>query len=108
MANLQTEIKSLILVARPIHWVKNLSVFAALIFEGQLYNKHFFINVVLTFWIFSFAASATYILNDIFDAKRDRLHPIKKNRPIASGNLPVFLAIFDCVFLLALALSLAN
>src|SRR5258708_7785792 len=108
MANIPTEIKSLVLVARPIHWVKNLSVFAALIFSGLLYNKIFFINTFLTFWIFSFAASATYILNDIFDAKRDRLHPIKKNRPIASGNLPVSIAIFECLFLACIALMLAN
>src|SRR5260221_6608186 len=108
MANIQTEIKSLILVARPIHWVKNLSVVAALIFSGLLYNKIFFVNTFLTFWIFSFAASATYILNDIFDVRRDRLHPIKKNRPIASGNLPISLAIFECFFLAGLALSLAN
>src|SRR5258708_18684478 len=108
MANLQTEIESLVKVARPIHWVKNFSVFAALIFAGELYHKIFFINVFLTFWIFSFAASSTYILNDIFDAKRDRLHPIKKNRPIASGNLPITLAIFECVFFAVLALTLSN
>lgn len=108
MVNIQTQIKSLVLVARPIHWVKNLSVFAALIFSGLLYNKVYFINTFLTFWIFSFAASATYILNDIFDAKRDRLHPIKRNRPIASGNLPVALGILELIVLVFLSLSLAN
>jgi decaprenyl-phosphate phosphoribosyltransferase len=108
MADIQTQIQSIIKIARPIHWVKNLSVFAALIFSGLLYNKVFFINTFLTFWIFSFAASATYILNDIFDAKRDRLHPIKKYRPIASGNLPVPLAILECLFLASFALSFAN
>ena len=108
MANIQTQIKSLVLVTRPIHWIKNLSVFAALIFAGELYNKAFFINVFLTFWIFSFAASATYILNDIFDRNRDKLHPTKRNRPIASGNLPISLAILECVFLTALALTLAS
>ncbi len=108
MADIQTQIKSLIKIARPIHWVKNLSVFAALIFSGLLYEKVAFVNVFWTFWVFSFAASATYIFNDIFDAKRDRLHPIKKNRPIASGKLPVSLAILECGFLTVFALSVAN
>jgi decaprenyl-phosphate phosphoribosyltransferase len=108
MANIQTQIQSLVKIARPIHWVKNLSVFAALIFSGFLYDKFAFLNVFWTFWVFSFAASATYIFNDIFDAKRDRLHPIKKNRPIASGALPVSLAVLGCAFLALLSLVIAN
>ncbi len=108
MANIQTQIKSLVKIARPIHWVKNFSVFAALIFSGLLYDKQSFINVFWTFSVFSFAASATYIFNDIFDAKRDRLHPIKKYRPIASGKLPVVLAILECSFLALLSLLIAN
>ncbi len=108
MANLQTQITQSIKIARPIHWVKNLSVFAALIFAGDLYTKASFINVFWTFWIFCFAASATYIFNDIFDAKRDRLHPIKKERPIASGKLPVSIAVMECVFLSLAALQIAN
>ena len=108
MADIQTTIKAVIKVARPIHWVKNFSVFAALIFSGLLYDKIAFTNTFLAFWVFCFAASSTYIFNDIFDAKRDRLHPIKKNRPIASGSLPVLLAIFECGFLVLLALSIAS
>ena len=108
MADIQTTIKAVIKVARPIHWVKNFSVFAALIFSGLLYDKLSFINTFWTFWIFCFAASATYIFNDIFDAKRDRLHPIKKDRPIASGKLPVALAILECGFLVLLTLSIAS
>ncbi|KKS97464.1 MAG: Phosphoribose diphosphate:decaprenyl-phosphate phosphoribosyltransferase [Candidatus Woesebacteria bacterium GW2011_GWB1_43_14] len=50
-------------------------------------------RVVWAFWVFNLATSATYILNDVMDAKRDRLHPIKKNRPIAKGELSSIIAL---------------
>ncbi len=90
MANLPAEI---IKVARPIHWIKNGALFAALIFSGNLFTEVLFLRVALAFVSFSLATSATYIFNDIFDAKRDRLHPIKKERPIAAKRLPVSTAV---------------
>lgn len=53
------------------------------------------------------ATSVTYIINDILDAKHDRLHPIKKNRPIASGRLPVSIALAEAIFLTIISLSVA-
>lgn len=79
----QTE--ALIRLARPIHWVKNLGVFAALIFSGRLLDQTQFISVFEAFIAFNFITSATYVFNDIMDKDRDKLHPRKKNRPIASG-----------------------
>ncbi len=108
MANIQTQIKSIIKVTRPIQWAKNFSVFAALIFSGNLYNKPLFINVFWVFWVFCFAASSTYIFNDLFDASKDKLHPIKRSRPIASGALPISIAIVECIFLALIALSIAS
>ncbi len=108
MVDLQTQITAALKIARPIHWVKNLSIFAALIFSGGLYTKGLFINVFWAFIAFNLAASSTYIFNDIFDAPRDRLHPIKKNRPIASGKLPVFVAILELAFLSLLSLTIAG
>ncbi|CAN5284438.1 decaprenyl-phosphate phosphoribosyltransferase [soil metagenome] len=108
MANIQTTITGAIKITRPIQWVKNVSVFAALVFSGNLYREPLFINVFWTFWVFCFAASATYILNDIFDAPKDRLHPIKKFRPIASNSLPIPIAILECIFLAFLSLVIAN
>ena len=108
MANIQTKITNAIRLARPIQWVKNLSVFASLVFSGNLYNKPLFLNVFWTFWIFCFISSAAYIFNDIFDAPKDRLHPIKKNRPIAAGVIPLPLAILECIFLTLVALLMAN
>ena len=86
MANLPTEI---VRIARPLHWIKNLALFAALIFTGELYSLALFNKVVWAFVAFNLITSATYIINDILDAKTDRLHPTKKNRPIASGKLSV-------------------
>ena len=94
-------------IARPVHWVKNLALFAALIFSGNLFSPTHQLIVFLAFLSFNFAASATYIFNDINDAAQDRLHPIKKNRPIASGKLPVPIALFLMVILILTSVYIA-
>ncbi len=82
----------IIVAARPIHWTKNLSLFAALIFGGLLFSRTHLEMVILAFFAFGFATSATYIFNDLLDAENDKFHPIKKYRPIASGKLSPFTA----------------
>lgn len=82
-------------VARPIHWVKNLSIFAALFLSGYLFDMFPLKKTIWAFMSFCLITSSTYIFNDIFDRKMDRLHPIKKYRPIASGDLPILVAIFE-------------
>ena len=104
MANLPFQI---IYVARPIHWIKNMALFGALLLTGTLFEKGLLVDVVFAFVAFSFATSATYIFNDLMDAKSDRLHPVKKNRPIASGKLPVFLAVLELLSFLFLSLLIA-
>ncbi len=93
---------------RPTHWTKNLSVFAALVFSGQLDNPLAFTTAIWAFIAFNFVTSATYIFNDLLDIKRDRLHPIKKNRPIASGKLPIQLAVIELAVVLVLGLVLSE
>lgn len=100
-------IMGMIKVARPVHWIKNLSIFAALFLSGYLLDKTYFINVFWAFISFCFITSGTYIINDIFDKKLDQLHPIKKYRPIASGNLPISLAIIEIIILLFAGLFIA-
>lgn len=97
----------MIKIARPIHWVKNLAIFGALLLTGTLYETGLFKDVFYAFISFSLATSATYIFNDIVDAKSDKIHPVKKNRPIASGKLPLFLAIVEMLFLIFISLSIA-
>jgi 4-hydroxybenzoate polyprenyltransferase len=95
--------------ARPRQWIKNLALYAALVFSGFF----FFVTKegVVYFWVvtqaaivFSALTSAIYILNDIIDAPADRQHPFKKNRPIAAGRLPINLAAAVSVTLLAVVL----
>jgi len=66
-------------------WVKNLLIFGALLFTANLFEPVLFLKTLAGFFLFSFAASGIYIINDIRDAKEDKYHPEKKLRPIASG-----------------------
>lgn len=108
MADIQTKIKAGLVAARPIHWVKNFALFAALIFTGQLFLEQQVIKVFWAFIAFNFATSATYVFNDLLDVKSDIQHPTKKFRPIASGALPVNLALIELVFLVSISLSLST
>lgn len=78
---------------RPAQWIKNLGVFASIVFTGQLFNPSLFKISLWAFIIFCLLSSATYLFNDVLDMKRDRLHPLKKLRPVARGELPANLAL---------------
>lgn len=73
--------------ARPRQWIKNLALFAAITFGGELFNFPILFQVGLGFISFCLLSSSTYILNDLLDVKKDRLHPFKRSRPIASGKI---------------------
>jgi 4-hydroxybenzoate polyprenyltransferase len=80
---------------RPSQWIKNLVVFAALIFAKKLGEPALVLRAVAAFGLFCATSGAVYILNDLFDADRDRKHPAKARRPIASravGTLPALSA----------------
>jgi len=74
-------------VLRPAHWVKNLFVFAALVFAGRLLDAQAWLAAGAAFAGFCLLSSAGYIINDIADLEQDRLHPTKRLRPIASGRI---------------------
>jgi len=74
-------------IMRPLHWTKNMFVFAALIFGQKLDVPLAVGRAIGGFFCFSLAASAVYIFNDIIDRRQDRLHPEKCNRPIAAGTV---------------------
>ncbi|MBI2010505.1 MAG: UbiA prenyltransferase family protein [Candidatus Chisholmbacteria bacterium] len=82
---------------RPRQWLKNMSLFAAIVFTGQLFVAETFWRVVGAVIIFSILTSAVYLINDIVDAPSDRLHPFKSKRPIAAGKLPVEVALFVAI-----------
>lgn len=85
------------------HYMKNLLVFAALVCSGQLFVPAKLCAGVLGFFAFCAASSAIYIINDIRDCEKDRLHPTKCRRPIASGAVPVRNASILAVVLFVLA-----
>lgn len=82
---------------RPRQWVKNFALFAALIFSGLLFQEGAFSLVFQAFLIFTIFSSVTYLFNDLIDVEADRKHPYKKSRPVASGELPVPIAIFSLI-----------
>lgn len=93
---------------RPWQWSKNGILFAGLVFSVHLLDPAFAIRSVAGFVGFCLASSAVYVLNDICDVERDRRHPTKKNRPIASGRVRPrsALAIFAVLLVVSVALGL--
>lgn len=83
---------------RPKQWIKNFAVFAAIVFTGGLFNGPVLLKVLFAFFVFCGLSSAVYVINDIFDIQKDRLHPFKRFRPLAAGDLSIFYALF--IFLL--------
>lgn len=102
-----SKLQGIVKVTRPTHWSKNVSIFAALVFSGNLLIPAYFYQTFWAFVSFSLAVSATYIFNDIRDVEQDKVHPIKRKRPIASGALDVPTALFLMVILLIFSLKIA-
>lgn len=83
------KIISAIKLLRPKQWIKNFAIFAAITFSGALFDFPIFQKTLIGFFVFCGLSSATYIVNDIFDVKKDKLHPFKKFRPLAHEDLPI-------------------
>ncbi|MGQ9678297.1 MAG: decaprenyl-phosphate phosphoribosyltransferase [bacterium] len=98
-------LKSIVKSMRPKQWVKNLLVFAALIFSQNLFNLIRLIETFAGFVVFCFISGAVYIINDILDRENDRSHPKKKFRPIASGQLKVGIAAMWATLIVALGIG---
>jgi 4-hydroxybenzoate polyprenyltransferase len=97
--------RALIKSMRPMQWAKNAFVFAALIFDRQMLSFTPLLRTVAGFILLCMASSAVYLVNDIADAEADRNHPQKRNRPIASGALPVGVAATMAGILFAISLG---
>ena len=90
---------------RIYQWTKNLVLFAGVIFTLKFLSVPYLLDAVAGFFVFSLAVSGIYLLNDVLDVERDRLHPVKRTRPIASGALPVRTAAAAAFALLAVGLG---
>ncbi|MEN1989111.1 decaprenyl-phosphate phosphoribosyltransferase [Paenibacillus hubeiensis] len=92
---------------RPKQWTKNLLVFASAIFAGNFLESVTFLNAIIAFFSFSFIASTIYVINDIVDVEKDKVHPDKCNRPIARGaiTIPIAVCLAVCTFIISIILS---
>ncbi len=97
--------KALLKAMRPRQWTKNGFIFAALVFDKQLFLPDPLLRTIAGFALFCLISSSVYIFNDLADVEADRQHPQKKNRPIASGKLPVPAAWTAGILLVLLALG---
>jgi 4-hydroxybenzoate polyprenyltransferase len=100
-------LSALIKAMRPRQWTKNGFIFFALIFDKRLFIPEPFFRTVMGFALFCLISSAVYLFNDIADVEADRNHPEKKYRPIASGTLPINVALTAALFLTVVSISLA-
>ena len=99
--------KPVIQLMRPGQWMKNFFVCLPLFFDQRLFQKEYWAPVILTFFSFCFIASSIYCLNDIIDVERDRVHPKKKFRPIASGVISKATALIIMILCILISFLLA-
>lgn len=98
---------ALLRTMRPKQWTKNVFVFAGLVFDAQLFHVEPLLRVCIAFGLLCLTAGTVYIINDLVDVERDRAHPKKRNRPLASGALPVPMGIGAAIVLPIVTLGLA-
>lgn len=116
-ASRKSVVKGLIKTIRPHQWVKNVFVIAPIVFDRDLItrtpNGDLALNLRVTGFallgtiVFCLLAGAVYSINDLVDVEADRIHPVKRNRPIASGQVPESLAWPFAIFLVVIALGLS-
>lgn len=90
-------LKALLEAMRPKQWAKNIFVFAPLVFDLKLFHPVYFARTLAGFFLLCIISGAVYLINDLVDAEKDRQHPRKRNRPIASGRLSPRLALTAAV-----------
>lgn len=93
---------------RVYQWIKNILIFLPLLMAHKLSSPMLFIDAIIAFFAFSFTASFVYVLNDLVDLPSDRKHIRKKNRPLASGKIPILHGAIIAPFLLVTGLLLAT
>lgn len=92
---------------RPKQWTKNVVVFAPLVFDEKLFTLPLLARTVAAFALFCLVSSAVYLINDLADMEKDRQHPVKRHRPLASGALAPSVAAAAAVAIIVLSLPTA-
>lgn len=99
--------KQLLISMRPKQWTKNLFIFVALLFDLKLFDLTYVARTVAAFILFCILSGSVYLINDLTDVEKDRQHPVKRNRPLASGKLSRSWALGAAVVLPIIALALS-
>lgn len=103
----RTRLGAVLAALRPRQWTKNLLLFAGIVFAAELGDADRWVAAVVAFAAYCVGSSGAYLLNDVRDAASDRLHPVKRTRPVASGELSSGEAVAISAALGTVALALA-
>jgi decaprenyl-phosphate phosphoribosyltransferase len=96
---MKQSLRNILRLLRPRQWIKNCAIFAALILSGKLFEADPFFQVIYGFLVFCAVSSSIYVINDILDVKKDRLHPFKRFRPLANNDVSIPTAIIIAIIL---------
>src|ERR1700722_3986845 len=96
---MKNSLRDIIRLLRPRQWIKNFAIYSVLLFSGDLFNTAILLKVTYGFLIFCALSSSIYIINDLFDVEKDRIHPFKKFRPIAHNDVSVNVAVIIAIVL---------
>ncbi|MDZ7725140.1 MAG: decaprenyl-phosphate phosphoribosyltransferase [candidate division KSB1 bacterium] len=97
-------LRYILTTARPRQWVKNVLVFAGLVFARDVFVIDKLSSAIIAFVYFCLVSSSVYLINDVFDRKKDARHPVKKHRPLAAGKLSPVSAIIAALVFMTIAL----
>jgi len=100
-------LRQLLKTMRPKQWAKNVFIFVGIFFDGKLFVLPLLVRAFAAFVVFCLVSSAIYLINDLADMARDRLHPVKRNRPLASGALAPITAKIAAIAILVICLPAA-
>lgn len=95
-------------ILRAHQWIKNLFLFAPLVFSRHLFDPNYLLTETLGFLVFCLLSSLVYVVNDVADRESDRLHPTKRNRPLAAGTMSVTNALIIAGVLFVVVIALAS
>jgi len=98
-------VRGMVRTVRPHQWMKNVFVLAPVVFAKELFDWELLVRAGGAFFVFCLLAGAVYTINDIVDAPSDRIHPVKRHRPIAAGIVPVNVAKGLAVLLFVVAMA---
>lgn len=97
-------LKEIFISMRPTQWYKNLVIFIGIIFSLNLFNLNLWITVISAFIIFCLLSGSIYLINDVLDIEKDRKHPKKSKRPLASGTLKPSIAIISAILFILISM----